>query len=170
MDNPNIEIVKEGNNLKFYDHETNCKVTYNTSNSLLYDLADFSCGNRGKGQGLKLLYYSLKYIKTQIPRPPFRIELLVAPSSTDETINDFNKLKNYYKQIGFKEDDYAKNLGLENKMYAFTDTLVVDIKNKLDQTAGYLKRKTKRKSYRNKKNKKTIKKINYKPVKKNNRL
>lgn len=138
MDNPNVEVIKERNNLKFYDNETNCKVIYNTTSVLFYDLAEFTCGDRGKGQGLKLLYYSLQYIQTKIPprERPFRIDLLVVPSSTDSTTNDFNKLKNYYKQIGFQEDNSDKIYGIENKMFALLDTLVVNVKNKLEQKAG----------------------------------
>ena len=63
MENPNVDIIEDHNNLRFFDNETNCKVLYNTSNIMSYDLVDFSCGNRGKGQGLKLLYYSLKYMR-----------------------------------------------------------------------------------------------------------
>jgi len=168
MDNPNIEVIKERNNLKFYDNKTNCKVIYNTASSLFYDLAEFSCGDRGKGQGLKLLYYSLQYIQTKIPprERPFRIELLVVPSSTDETKNDFYKLQNYYKQLGFQEDNNAKIYGVKGKMFVLLDTLVVNVKNKLEQKAG-----KKRKSYKNRTYKKTIKRIKYKKTfKKNNRL
>ena len=173
MNDSNVEITNEGNILKFHNSETNCEVIYNTSDSLAYNLADFKCGSRGKGQGLQLLYYSLKYIQTQIPprKRPFRIELLVVPSSTDESTNDFYKLKNYYKQIGFQEDEHSKSIGLDNEMYALLDRLVINIKNKLEQTAGKLKRKTNRKLYRNKNCKRTVKRINYKKSsKKNNRL
>ena len=155
MENPNVDIIEDNNNLRFIDNQTNCKVLYNTSNIMSYNLVHFSCGNRGKGQGLKLLYDSLKYIQTKIPprKRPFRIDLSVVPSSSDDSNNDFDKLKKYYEQIGFKEDEYANNLGHDNRMFATLDQLVINIKNILEQKAGNMKSKNKCKNKSKNKNK-----------------
>ena len=133
-----------------------------------YDLVDFSCGNRGKGQGLKLLYYSLKYIQTKVPprKRPFRIDLSVVPSSSDDSNNNFDKLKKYYEQIGFQEDEYANNLGHDNKMFASLDQLVINIKNKLEQKAGKMKSK---KSKNKSKNKCKLKKNKFNKTKRKNK-
>ena len=168
MENPNVDIIEDHNNLRFFDNETNCKVLYNTSNIMSYDLVDFSCGNRGKGQGLKLLYYSLKYIQTKVPprKRPFRIDLSVVPSSSDDSNNNFDKLKKYYEQIGFQEDEYANNLGHDNKMFASLDQLVINIKNKLEQKAGKMKSK---KSKNKSKNKCKLKKNKFNKTKRKNK-
>ena len=168
MENPNVDIIDDHNNLRFFDNETNCKVLYNTSNIMSYDLVDFSCGNRGKGQGLKLLYYSLKYIQTKVPprKRPFRIDLSVVPSSSDDSNNNFDKLKKYYEQIGFQEDEYANNLGHDNKMFDSLDKLVINIKNKLEQKAGKMKSK---KSKNKSKNKCKLKKNKFNKTKRKNK-
>jgi hypothetical protein len=140
-----IEIMTEGKLLKFTDHNTNCMVVYNISNKMVYNLAYFSCGNRGKGEGLKLLYYSLKYIQTNIPSSerPFRIELSAIPQASNPSENDFLLLSNYYKKLGFTTDTNAVEYGVNYQMYANLDVLANNIKSLLNnKKAGKSKRKT----------------------------
>jgi hypothetical protein len=141
-----IEIQKDEKILRFLDHNTNCYVSFYTGGFLSYDLRDFSCGSRGKGNGAKLLLYALEYITNDANIPkrmqPFRIDLLAVPKSSNQTLNDDTKLINYYKKLGFA-DDTSRPKGT---MFGIISNLILTIKTYLkQQSAGRRrKRKTKR--------------------------
>lgn len=133
MDPADIQIEPYGKNIRFTNSKTGCVVVFNTSNAMAYNLAEFNCGNRGGGNGAKLLYFALNYVTddANIPRrnQPFRIELIAVPESTVVNNNDLQKLKEYYRSLGF-QDTYQQRDRIE------MDGLIANIKNKLRAKIG----------------------------------
>jgi len=143
----NLEVQRTVNQLTFRDRSTGCVVIFNTSNSMAYDLVDFSCGNRGQGKGAQLLYRALRWIKANLPRReiPFRIELYPVPSAADGDLNDVERLTKYYYKLGFTLDERTRKLFiLFDKLEKNLETIV----NSNRGVGGKKKRKTKRR-YRN---------------------
>jgi hypothetical protein len=103
MEPNHIQVEPSGNLITFRDTITNCKVVFNTHDSMEYILMEFNCGNRGGGNGAKLLLYALEYVtgpNVARNKQPFRVKLTAVPESTGE--NDLHKLMHYYRELGFR--------------------------------------------------------------------
>ena len=111
-DNDGSGKRKETGNKKYVatkDDGSSCSITINYSKDgwsatiMMFECNDRERYTRGGGDGKKLLLNVLKYIKEEYPSV-FLIDLVVSPTGDDET-NDFDKLIDYYRGLGFKSID-----------------------------------------------------------------
>jgi hypothetical protein len=72
-----------------------CLITYYTDIIPIH-IYRFTCGNRGEGNGKKLLIDSLKYININTEGNLETVSLNPVPIATDNTQNNEEKLKIYY--------------------------------------------------------------------------
>lgn len=133
------------NILTFHNTKTDCIIKYNTNETFgTYKIGDFTCGERGRGNGLLLLHYSLHYLKDTLgKRCPFRLELQAVPSAKDMSLNDEGRLIEYYQNLGFTLMEPA-TLRL---MFGLFDSVLKKVDELVRARSGgrSRKRKTKRK-------------------------
>jgi hypothetical protein len=146
VDGTTIEITQIGKNVKFENIDTHCKIIFNTSSPFEYNIYDFTCGTRGGGNGAKLLYDALKYIKqnTEPRKLPFRLSLKAVPESEDATKNDIRNLIRYYASLGFQMDNSLASYGEVDNMFGMFDTVLMETERKLITASGVKRHKRKR--------------------------
>ena len=130
-----MEIADTERSIAF--SENGCTVVFKKDNRMSWTIADFTCGDRGRGRGKMLLLNALKHIKTFGPRnAPFRIELLAVPTSTTAVNNNQEKLEAYYESIGFMKDN---SQGITGQMFGLVDGIITQL---APENAGLKRRKS----------------------------